>query len=130
MAFWDTLAVLEDDRAGSRWRSEGRGRFDWRNFCERRFHRIYSVRDMSGIQTSSNETSWAFAGDKGISRQNRTSKPFGVIAAYPPELALSHLAPKTTLAIIKVPATMAVAIAVRATPSRAAPTKAHDEKGT
>jgi hypothetical protein len=43
---------------------------------------------------------------------------------------LSHLAPKTTLAIIKVPATKAVAIAVRATPSRAAPTKTYDEKGT
>jgi hypothetical protein len=34
------------------------------------------------------------------------------------------------LAIIKVPAVKAVAIDVRATPSRAAPTSAHDEKGT
>jgi len=67
---------------------------------------------------------------RGFRGRNRAFKPFGVIAAYPPKLALSHLAPKTTLAIIKVPAAMAAAIAVRATPSRAAPTKAHDEKGT
>jgi hypothetical protein len=53
------------------------------------------------------------------------------VTAYPPELALlSHLAPKTTLAIIKVPAARAVAIALCATPSRAAPINAHDEKGT
>src|SRR5260370_28579351 len=47
------------------------------------------------------------------------------------ELALlSHLAPTTTPAISRVPPTRAVAIAVRGTPSRAAPTKARDEKGT
>jgi hypothetical protein len=43
---------------------------------------------------------------------------------------LSALAPKRALAIIAVPATKAVAISDRGTPERAAPTKAHDEKGT
>lgn len=43
---------------------------------------------------------------------------------------LSDRAPKTTPTIINVPKTIAVAIALGATPSRAAPTRAHDEKGT
>src|SRR3954447_24031989 len=57
------------------------------------------------------------------------SNSFGRPRAPARVQALSDLAAKTTIAIIRAPVTNAVAIALRGTPSRAAPTKAHDENG-